>query len=118
MDLYYLIYTSIPAKPMDDMELQELLHISREANGRFQVTGMLIYLPESFIQLIEGPKAHIKRHLRVTTLRAGSMEHRFFPDWAMALKKQDIGETHAEILSLHDEKVLKLFDILDDSCPQ
>jgi hypothetical protein len=123
MNLYYFIYTSIPARPMNDAELQELLSIAREANVRFHVTGMLIGLPESFIQLIEGPRAAIeqlyrniqqdKRHFRVTTLREGPIEQRFFPDWAMAFKKQDTSETDADILSLHDEKVLQLFDLLD-----
>ena len=116
MDLYYLIYTSIPARPMNEAELQELLHVAREANSRFEITGMLICLPESFTQLIEGPKAHIeqlydniqqdKRHFRITTLREGPIRARFFPDWAMAFKQQDM-------IGLKDEKVLQLFDILE-----
>lgn len=123
MDLYYLIYTSVPARPMDDTELEELLRISREANGRFDVTGILISLPESFTQLIEGPKARIeqlyvniqkdKRHFRVTTLREGSISQRFFPDWAMAFKKHNIQEFNGNVLSLQDDKVLQLFDILE-----
>lgn len=123
MELYYLIYTSVPARPMSDSELEELLRISREANSRYEITGMLISLPESFTQLIEDPKAHIEqlyqniqkdqRHFRVTILREGSIDHRFFPDWTMAFKKQDTPGTHADALSLHDDKVLQLFDILE-----
>jgi hypothetical protein len=123
MDLYYLIYTSVPARPMKDTELYELLHISREANSRFDVTGMLICLPESFTQLIEGPKTHIdqlyrniqldKRHLRVTTLREGAIAQRFFPDWAMAFKKQKNSDVNEGVLNLHDQEVLQLFDILE-----
>jgi hypothetical protein len=124
MDLYYLIYTSVPARPLKDDELQELLCIAREANVRFEITGMLICLPESFIQLIEGPKAHIaqlyqniqkdKRHLRVTTLREAPINHRFFPDWAMALKKQETFGSYEGIINLQDQKVLRLFDILEN----
>jgi hypothetical protein len=123
MDLYYLIYTSVPARPMKDAELQELLSIAREANSRFNVTGMLICLSESFIQLIEGPKQHIEqlyqniqqdtRHLRVTTLREGPNDRRFFPDWTMAFKKRDDDAASNDILSLDDQRILQLFDILD-----
>lgn len=124
MDLYYLIYTSIPARPMSDDELQELLLISREANSRYNVTGMLVCLPESFTQLIEGPRGHIeqlyhniqkdKRHFRVTILREAPIDHRFFPDWAMAFKRNDIHSKDEATVSLHDEKVLQLFDILEN----
>jgi hypothetical protein len=123
MDLYYLIYTSTPAKVLTDAELHKLLHTSRQENSRFEVTGMLICLPESYIQLIEGPKPHIeqlyqniqqdKRHLRVTTLYEGSIDRRFFPDWAMALRKPNTSATGADVLTLDDERVLQLFDILE-----
>jgi hypothetical protein len=123
MDLYYLIYTSTPAKVLTDAELHKLLHTSRQENSRFEVTGMLICLPESYIQLIEGPKPHIdqlyqnirqdKRHFRVTTLNEGSIDRRFFPDWAMALKKPNPNATDADVLTLDDERVLQLFDILE-----
>ena len=109
---------------MTDAELQDLLRLSSEANSRFNVTGMLIYLTENFIQLIEGSKADIeqlylnikqdKRHFRVTTLREGPIDQRFFPDWAMAFKKQDAGNTDGAILGLQDKKVIQLFDILEN----
>lgn len=123
MDLYYFIYTSTPAKILTEAELNELLKTSREANTRFEVTGMLICLPESYIQLIEGPKPHIeqlyrniqhdKRHLRVTTLREAPIENRFFPDWTMAFKRSDPTITGFDVLNLDAERVLQLFDILD-----
>jgi len=123
MELCYLIYTSVPAKPMNDAELQELLSVAREANSRFGVTGMLICLPESFVQLIEGPKAHIdqlyrnirhdRRHFRVTTLREERINQRFFPDWSMAFKKEDNVDMLEGALDLHDEKVFRLFDIIE-----
>lgn len=105
------------------MELQDLLSLAREANARYDVTGMLLYLPESFIQLIEGPENHIEqlyqniqkdqRHFRVTTLREGIIEKRFYPNWSMAFNKQHTADTGDEILSPQDGKVLQLFDILE-----
>jgi hypothetical protein len=123
MELYYVIYTSTPARILTDAELHKLLHTSRQENSRFGVTGMLICLPESYIQLIEGPKPHIQqlyqniqqdnRHLRVTTLREAPIENRFFPDWTMAFKRSDPTVTNIDVLNLDAEKVLQLFDILD-----
>ena len=123
MDLYYVIYTSEPANVMSDAELQQLLETAREANRLFNITGMLICLPDSYIQIIEGPKPQIeqlykniqrdKRHMRVTTLREASIDHRFFPNWAMAFKKSELCSTDNDILNLQDEKVLQLFDLLE-----
>ncbi len=123
MELYHLIYTSVPAKLMNDHELQQLLNIAQEANQLYSVTGMLVCLPESYIQLIEGPRKHIKqlyeniqrdkRHLRVTTLREGSIEERFFPEWAMAFKKMNEHQAGQDIFSLQDDRVLQLFDIME-----
>ena len=125
MDLYHVIYTSVPSRPMNDAELYDLLLISREANSRFNVTGMLICLPESFTQLIEGPRRNIeqlytniqvdKRHLRVTTLREGPIDQRYFPDWAMAFSRQGGTGIGVEVLSVYNEAVLQLFDILEDN---
>lgn len=122
MDLYYLVYTSSPARIMDDSALHELLAISRQANARFGITGMLLYFPDSFIQLIEGPQTHIqqlyqniqrdRRHFRVTTLREGPIASRFFPDWAMAFDRRDSKE-QTDALALHDEKVMQLFAVLE-----
>jgi hypothetical protein len=124
MNLYYLIYTSVPASVMSDEDLQQLLDTSREGNKQFEVTGILICLPESYIQLIEGPRQHIEklyeniqrdpRHMQVITLQAGPIDHRFFPDWAMAFSRQDSDAKGLEFVSLQDEKVLQLFDIMEN----
>lgn len=125
MELYYLIYTSNPAKLMTDAALQNLLDISRINNSRFDVTGLLVCLPDSFIQLIEGPKSHIeqlykniqrdKRNIRVTTLLEGPIEQRFYPGWAMAYKKQENTAGNGVSLNIQDEQVLRLFDIIDNA---
>jgi hypothetical protein len=123
MELYHIIYTSTPIRQLNDEELKELLHVSREANIRFQVTGMLICLADSYTQLIEGPKQHIeqlfnnikrdKRHWQVTTLREGTIVSRFFPDWAMAFEKHNSTIAEQGLVGTTDEKVLKLFTIIE-----
>ncbi|MFD0763282.1 BLUF domain-containing protein [Mucilaginibacter lutimaris] len=123
MNLYYTVYVSTPTRTLDDDGLRELLKVSRDLNSRFDVTGMLICLPENYIQLIEGPKPHIdqlynniqrdKRHMRVTTLREGPIEQRYFPDWAMALKESPSMTVAQGLVNLEDDKVLQLFNILE-----
>jgi hypothetical protein len=125
MELYHLIYTSTPGKLMADAELKILLNVSRQANIRFEVTGILVCLPDSYIQLIEGPKQHIEqlfkniqrdtRHFRVTTLFEGPIKQRFYPGWAMAYKKQNAAFEHGASLSIQDEQVLQLLEIIDNS---
>jgi hypothetical protein len=123
MELYYILYTSTPVKKLNDEELTELLQIAREANVRFEVTGILVCLSESYIQLIEGPEQcikqlyenikHDKRHWQVTALHKGPINSRFFPDWAMAFEKQDSTTADQGSVSTIDEKVLRLFGIME-----
>ena len=125
MELYHFIYTSNPARRMTDTAMQNLLEVSREANTRFEVTGLLVCLTDCYIQLIEGPKTHVEqlyqniqrdqRHLRVTKLCEGALTSRYYPGWAMAYQKQAIASGDRCSLSFADEQVLQLFEIIDNS---
>jgi len=123
MDLYHLIYTSTPAYPIVDSGMEEILKTAREHNSRFQVTGMLICLPYSFVQLIEGPKEQIQqlykniqrdpRHLKVTILREGPITARYFPNWTMAFTRRNESINNADVLHVFEQQVLRLLDILE-----
>lgn len=124
MALYYLIYSSIPARALSDAELDELLDTARSANSGHGVTGMLICFKDLYVQLIEGEEAEIKqlyknllidpRHYRVQTLKEGEINKRFFPDWSMGFERKEISpEMQEESLNLFAEKSLTLLSILD-----
>jgi hypothetical protein len=124
MSLYYIIYSSIPEKTFRKEDVEALLATARENNERFEITGMLVYLPEIFIQLIEGPKAEIlqlyqnieqdNRHYRVTLLKDGPIRRRSFPDWSMGLDYHDVPLSDLrQSFPVSDDKIFSLFNILD-----
>jgi hypothetical protein len=123
-DLYYIIYSSTPAKKSGAADIENILVTARAENKRYNVTGMLVCLPDNYIQLIEGPQATINqlyqnieqdpRHYRVTILKHGALAQRYFPDWAMAYDTtlSNVTDTEAS-LEITSDKVCQLFDILD-----
>jgi len=123
MDLYYIIYSSQPTKILNDAELELLLTTSRTENKNHQVTGMLVCLSDSYIQLIEGYEESIQklyrnivndtRHEHVITLKEGQISKRFFPDWAMGFDKDKYSLIdYSNTFHLLDDDLSKLLDIL------
>jgi hypothetical protein len=124
MDLYYLIYSSVPAKKLSAAELEFLLSVSRAENKTHQITGMLVCLPENYVQLIEGSEEAVKRlyqnivddvrHHQVTTLREGRITDRFFPDWSMGFDCDEFSfSDYTATFNFGDDQLFRLLDILD-----
>lgn len=85
---------------------------------------MLIYLPDLFIQMIEGPKAEIlrlyrnieqdNRHYRVVLLKEGPVHHRRFPDWSMGVDDHEVPLSDPrQSFLVSDDKVFSLFNLMD-----
>lgn len=103
--MYYIIYVSQAKKPMDVIELEQLLQKSRAWNTSKALTGLLIYRFSAegksghFIQMLEGDKSEVrtlydmiktdKRHHTVLILNEGTVENRMFSEWAMGFKNVD-----------------------------
>ena len=95
--MYHLIYTSHVTQPLSEDELIQLLKESRTSNKKLGVTGMLIYLQDKFIQVLEGEYQKVvklyeaisndPRHKRVTLILEGNTRVRIFKDWSMGFKK-------------------------------
>ena len=91
--LHRLIYCSQSTRALSALDLTELLNASRERNGVLDVTGMLLYCEESFLQLVEGPKADVDtvwasiqrdpRHGQLRVLEYLGVDRRRFDDWSM-----------------------------------
>jgi len=47
-------YISKATQSMSEDDLEEILRISRENNGRLGITGMLLYGNNTFVQILEG----------------------------------------------------------------
>jgi hypothetical protein len=94
--MYYLIYTSQTRHSWDDAALIELLKRSIELNAENEITGMLVFLQDRFIQLLEGTEAQVKstfgrivndkRHEKVRIILQGELEKRIFSGWSMGFK--------------------------------
>jgi hypothetical protein len=92
MRLTQLVYTSRPFG-FDDLELRNILLISRHNNERDGITGSLICREDIYLQLLEGPRAAVSsaytriardnRHGEVMLLWAGDAQERLFPQWFM-----------------------------------
>lgn len=94
--LLSLVYTSKAAAPFRETALTHLLEQARSLNGARDITGMLLYRGERFIQVLEGP-AHVVRRLARTIgqdarhrdmriLVEEPIEERQFEDWTMGYR--------------------------------
>lgn len=101
--MYFLIYRSEATSQMQEDDLKSLLSQSREHNKSIDITGMLLYFDNKFLQLLEGDEKDVKhlyaaickdpRHKNVHTLKEGPAQQRLFPGWSMSfrvLSREDI----------------------------
>jgi hypothetical protein len=94
--MYHLVYSSHSSAPFSEEELLSLLQDSRKVNKAKDITGMLIYLQERFIQVLEGDPSAVKklyskiqrdpRHNKISTLIEGESDERIFKGWNMGFK--------------------------------
>lgn len=104
MELVTLIYVSTAVRPFKYSDIQDILRVSREANERRGITGMLLFKDGNFMQVLEG-ESHVvdelqqkisqdPRHTGIITLIKCPIETRNFGDWKMGFK--DIGKLTEE----------------------
>jgi hypothetical protein len=94
MDLRQIIWVSTAVRPFSADELIRLLDHSRAANQGRNISGLLLYHQDSFLQLMEGSAEEVeyvfehrilrdRRHTDVTVLMRRDVKERNFPDWSM-----------------------------------
>ncbi len=96
--LYSLAYLSRSMLDLRDsfaqLELLNILLVSRLHNGRAGITGCLLLNQGCFAQVLEGSQHAVEaafervecdpRHRSISVLHFKPLERRTFPDWAMA----------------------------------
>lgn len=97
--MYHLVYVSHAVRPFLEKDLVDLLNESRLKNKANHITGMLVYLKEKFIQVLEGDYEIVNqiyggikvdsRHHKVRLMLEGNTEDRLFKNWSMGFKKLD-----------------------------
>ncbi len=109
--MYYLIYTSTAVVSPTEADLAQILLSSDRNNGRDDITGLLLFHEDSFVQMLEGAEEKVQsaferiardpRHYNVRKLGFGNSDQRYFPDWRMAFEPVDEDTVHrAEALSM------------------
>ena len=97
-------------------EIEEILEKSRKNNANLEITGILLYTEDNFLQCLEGDYTKVmslydkikadKRHGNVRLISLHSIEKRDFPNWAMGEKKiaLEIGKLEGNLNSEEKEK--------------
>ena len=93
--LYTICYKSF-ANQITDEQVLEIVQWSRTYNAKHKITGILLYIGDSFMQVLEGEKepvldlykkiANDPRHSGVKKLVEGPIIERAFPNWSMGYK--------------------------------
>lgn len=103
MGLYKLLFTSKASNKMTESDIFKIVDRAKKVNAAHNITGLLLYVNDSFIQLLEGNEEDVKqlsskitqdeRHEQVRTIIQGPAKKRDFDSWNMGLKiytEQDI----------------------------
>jgi hypothetical protein len=112
-------YISQFARNLSRDEIDRLIERSAEKNAQLDISGFLMVSGRIFLQLIEGPDAHIDelfqsisrdgRHKDVLVLSFEvDISERFFPDWSM--RKFDLDDTSDSRLAPVREMLVAIND--------
>lgn len=92
----HIIYICSAATKPSEQDLVNLLDQARTRNKRHNVTGMLLYEEDTYMQVLEGSHSDVgdifasiqrdKRVDRMITLVDEAIDERDFPDWHMGFK--------------------------------
>lgn len=93
LPLYQIVYQSTANQPFSCQELGQLLTYARTNNEKHNITGLLLYNGNEFLQVLEGECQELKRvyerveadprHGQIRLLSNGPIDQPTFPDWRM-----------------------------------
>lgn len=94
-DIAYLSYCSQARLPMGQTEVRRILEASRRNNQRDEITGLLTFSGEVFVQFLEGSPTALQglmnrlksdtRHRDIIILSEGTAHERMLAGWDMEL---------------------------------
>ncbi|WP_067500138.1 BLUF domain-containing protein [Actinoplanes sp. TFC3] len=95
MGLNQLIYSSVKSDALRPDSMFGIRDQARTNNARHDVTGVLLFNREHFVQCLEGERDVVTRtfctisgddrHQQVALMSVRDIEERSFPDWSMGL---------------------------------
>jgi hypothetical protein len=105
MNLTRLVYYS-QRNPSMSLKLDELLVTCKRNNAMMNVTGILHYNGNYFLQVLEGGRAEVSaiyhriaadpRHINIILISCHDVRERIFPSWSMGLH-EGMGEDTKKI---------------------
>jgi hypothetical protein len=97
-----MIYASRAAEDFHEHEIPDLLKQIRRANAKQELTGMLLYISGSFLQVLEGQPEMVDavfsgihrdtRHTQVVAIGRETIHERAYEGWTMMHKTLDPAE--------------------------
>jgi hypothetical protein len=122
-DLYKFIYASriAPGEPLTSVAT--IARVSRLNNQQLDITGLLVFDGERFIQYLEGPQAGVgelanttsvdKRHTDFMVLHEGNFAgERSFPGWSLAYASAPDEQALPQLASASGLQALAQFNTL------
>jgi len=131
MNLTRLVYYS-QRNPAEKMDAEDLIRVCQRNNNRQNLTGILYYNGDHFLQVIEGGRVEVSalyhrisrdpRHSNIILLSRSDVRERLFPNWSMGLHQGMDERTRAIFLryfssdDINPEMVSvdSLLDVLQD----
>lgn len=105
MNLTRLVYYS-QRNPSMSLNMEELLTVCKRNNAPMNVTGILHYNGNYFLQVLEGGRAEVSaiyhriasdpRHINIILISCHDVRERIFPTWSMGLH-EGMGEETKQI---------------------
>ena len=100
MTVHQCIYVSQAKLSVDNDELVNILNAARKFNVDHNITGMLLYRSQTFLQMLEGHVDDIHavlqdriakdpRHRAMSILQEQKVEKRSFANWSMGFSNLD-----------------------------
>jgi hypothetical protein len=131
--LWQMVYASAASSEFAPSDLDEVLRVARERNALIGVTGMLLYVESSFLQILEGDINRLDllfdrikddpRHTQILLLLRAPIDQRSFTSWTMGYSQVTFGEiqeasgvntffaTPEDYADLGDVKLAKVLDL-------
>lgn len=96
---YHVFYRSRATPNLALADVEALVDWSRQYNAQHELSGLLLYSDERFLQVVEGEEKEVRslftriqhdtRHSQLVTLSEGPGARRWFADWSMAWGQAD-----------------------------
>ena len=92
-----LLYVSNTAQPVSVGDLDDILTASRRNNAQLGITGLLLFIDDGFLQVLEGEESAVRevyarvasdpRHGNATVMLDREVPVRAFPEWSMGFER-------------------------------